>query len=89
MPDESPPPDWAKVAPVYSNFFVISAAPAVVRIAFGEGFGPGVAAVYHAAIALNPQDAMTLAQTILDTLQKQQQVEVHAARPEGSKDGAA
>jgi len=89
MADQTPPPDWGKVAPVYSNFFVITASPAAVRISFGEGFGPGVAAVYHTAVALHPQDAMTLAQTILDTLQKHQQGQIHASRPEESEDGHA
>ena len=88
MADEVQPPDWGKIPPVYSNFFVVTASPTILRIAFGEGFGPGVAAVYHAAIALHPQDAMTLAHTILETLQKQQQAQNHAAQPGESKDGA-
>ena len=89
MADETPPPDWGKVAPVYSNFFVITASPAAVRISFGEGFGPGVAAVYHAAVAMHPQDAVTLAQTILNMLQKHPQVQTHESRPEESEDGHA
>jgi hypothetical protein len=88
MAVETPPPEWGKVAPTYSNFFVVSAGPMLLRIAFGEGFGPGINPVYHTAIALNPQDAMTLAQTIVDTLQRQQQAQEHASQAGGSQDGS-
>jgi hypothetical protein len=89
MADEAPPPDWGKIQPLFSNFFVVSASPLVLRIAFGEGFGPGVQPVYHTAIALSHQDALTLAQTVLDTMEKQQQAQAHAGQPERLKDAPA
>jgi hypothetical protein len=60
MPEQPKTPLWGNVTPTYSNFFVVAATPAILRITFGEAFGSPDTAVFHTAIALSPQDAEAL-----------------------------
>src|SRR5689334_13836596 len=61
-------PPGAEVPAKYSNFFVISVSPLMVRLNFAEAFGSPESAVFHTAISLLPADAIALAQTILNQL---------------------
>jgi hypothetical protein len=77
-------PIWAKSAPIFSNYFTISATPAIVRISFGEAFGSPESAIFHAAVALVPQDAEALAQSILDTIKKDREFRAAIASKENT-----
>jgi hypothetical protein len=86
MAEESKTPVWGNVPARYSNFFVVSVSPAIVRITFGEGFGSPESAVFHTAVSLTQQDATALAQSILDTIERDKRA--RAAAQEAPKDGA-
>jgi hypothetical protein len=70
MADEPKTPEWGKITAKYSNFFVVSATPGTVRIAFAEAFGAPEGAVFHTSIALNTADAEGLITSIQATMDK-------------------
>ena len=69
--DHIPPPGWSspsqkslEVVPTYCNIFAIVSTPEIVRIAFGEGFGPGGPAIFHNGVVMTMNDARQLVQTL-------------------------
>lgn len=75
-------PVWGYITPRYANICVIVSGPGIVRLSFGESFGSPQPSVFHTAIALLPQDAITIAKGILDTIGQS------PARAKEPKDGS-